>query len=153
MLFRLLLQGLATNTHLSELELDISCCEVHTLTYTPKYCMNLFLKLCVMLWYNVAEVGWSSSDSGTHLRGQGHPQPRPVWQRYSLFILFSYYHYLLTPLYTFLFISVRFIIFLLLDCLFHNTTRGVTGSLLISGCKSYLTRSVCAHLSENLFFS
>lgn len=51
MLFRLLLQGLATNTHLSELELDISCCEVHTLTYTSKYCMNLFLKLCVMLWY------------------------------------------------------------------------------------------------------
>lgn len=34
---RLLLQGLAANSHLSELELDISSCEVYTHTHTHLY--------------------------------------------------------------------------------------------------------------------
>lgn len=140
MLFRLLLQGLATNTHLSELELDISCCEVHTLTYTSKYCMNLFLKLCVMLWYMQlrsagAQVIQEHIFEAKAIRSLDLSDNGTV----SYFILIHGSSYLLTPLYTFLFISVRFIILLSHDCLFHKSTRGVTGSLLISGYKSNLT--------------
>lgn len=140
MLFRLLLQGLATNTHLSELELDISCCEVHTLTCTSKYCMNLFLKLCVMLWYMQlrsagAQVIQEHIFEAKAIRSLDLSDNGTV----SYFILIHSSSNLLTSIYTILFISVRFIILLSLDCLFHNSTRGVTGSLLISGYKSYLT--------------
>ncbi len=56
----------------------------HTHIYTSKNYLNLFLKCCVWFCVSVAEVGWSSGDSGTHLRGQGHLQSGPVWQRYRL---------------------------------------------------------------------
>lgn len=131
MLFRLLLQGLATNTSLSELELDISCCEVqtHTHIYTSKNYINLFLKFCVWFCVSVAEVGWSSGDSGTHLRGQGHLQSGSVWQRYRL-LLYSLFHAastLLSSLHTFLFISVRFILLLSMTNSFTTALEGLQG--------------------------
>lgn len=130
MLFRLLLQGLATNTHLSELELDISCCEVHTHTHIHiEILYKYFLKiLCVTLWYMQlrsagAQVIQEHIFEAKAIRSLDLSENGTV----SYFILIHRASTLLTPFYTFLFISVRFIILLSLTVSFTTALEGLQG--------------------------
>ncbi len=142
MLFRLLLQGLATNTCLSELELDISCCEVQTHTHLHiKELSKSFLKmLCVILCFR----SWGRLELRWFRNTSSRPRPSAVWTCLTTvpsLILFSLpcgQHFINLPSYLPLYFCQIYYI-ALNDWLFHNRTRGVTGSLLTSGYKSYLT--------------
>ncbi len=130
MLFRLLLQGLATNTCLSELELDISCCEVQTHTHLHiKELSKSFLKmLCVILCY----CSWGRLELRWFRNTSSRPRPSAVWTCLTTvpsLILFSLHaaSTLLTSLHTFLFISVRFIILLSMTNSFTTALERLQG--------------------------